>query len=80
MYCPNCGAKSEDGMAFCVRCGTKLNPAPAPAEAAAPPSAQQEAPPPPPQRAPAPPVTPKPMYRVEGQPPPDAATQFKRLL
>lgn len=80
MYCPNCGAKSEDGMAFCVRCGTKLNPDPAPAEAAAPPSAQQEAPPPPPQSAPAPPVTPKPMYRVEGQPTPDAATQFKRLL
>lgn len=80
MYCPNCGAKSEDGMAFCVRCGTKLNPDPAPAEAAAPPSAQQEAPPPPPQSAPAPPVTPQPMYRVEGQPTPDAATQFKRLL
>ena len=80
MYCPNCGAKSEDGMAFCVRCGTKLNPDSAPAEAAAPPSAQQEAPPPPPQSAPAPPVTPQPMYRVEGQPTPDAATQFKRLL
>lgn len=80
MYCPNCGAKSEDGMAFCVRCGTKLNPDPAPAEAAAPPSAQQEAPPPPPQSAPAPPVTPQPMYRVEGQPMPSTATQFKRLL
>lgn len=35
MYCPNCGAKSEDGMAFCVRCGTKLNPDPAPAGGAA---------------------------------------------
>lgn len=80
MYCPNCGAQSEDGMAFCVRCGTKLNPDPAPAQAAAPPPAPQDVPPPPPQSAPAPPVTPQPMYRVEGQPTPDTATQFKRLL
>lgn len=79
MYCPNCGAKSEDGMAFCVRCGTKLNPDPAPAEAAAPPPTPQDAPPPQPQGTPAQ-DKPTPMYRIEGQPTPDTATQFKRLI
>lgn len=79
MYCPNCGAKSEDGMAFCVRCGTKLNSDPAPAQAAAPPPTPQDAPPPQPQGTPAQ-DKPTPMYRIEGQPTPDTATQFKRLI
>lgn len=36
MFCPNCGAKLEDGALFCCECGTKVAAAPQAATTAAP--------------------------------------------
>lgn len=27
VYCPNCGAQNDDGVAFCANCGTSIAPA-----------------------------------------------------
>lgn len=71
-FCPNCGSPVNETAAFCGKCGNKLNPAPAPVEAApvapAPvaPVAPVEAAPAPVEVAPAPvvPVAPAPVETI----------------
>lgn len=55
MFCRNCGAQTDEGAQFCIRCGASMQPE---GEAAPPPPSDMPPPPPPPFGATAPPPPP----------------------